>query len=104
MRTDGQDIAGKSPLYEEIATRVGGLIEQGTYRPGERIPSIRTMSRQMQVSINTIMEAYARLENKGIVEARPQSGYYGRCRLPEPGIGVPGSNAGEDPVACCMSI
>ncbi len=104
MRTDGQDIAGKSLLYEEIAGRVGGLIEQGTYRPGERIPSIRTMSRQMQVSINTIMEAYAYLENKGMVEARPQSGYYVRCRLPEPGAGVPKSNAGEDPVACCVSI
>ena len=34
----------------------------------------------MQVSINTIMEAYARLENKGMVEARPQSGYYVRMR------------------------
>ncbi len=104
MRADGQDNAGKSPLYEEIAARLGGLIEQGTYRPGERIPSIRTMSRQMQVSINTIMEAYARLENKGMVEARPQSGYYVRCRLPEPGAGVSKGNACEDPVACCVSI
>ncbi len=104
MRTDGQNVAGKSPLYEEIAARVGGLIEQGTYRPGERIPSIRTLSRQMQVSINTIMEAYAHLENKGMVEARPQSGYYVRCRLPEPGAGVPKGNAGADPVACCVSI
>src|SRR5512145_2660593 len=92
------------PLYEEIAARVGGLIEQGTYRPGERIPSIRTMSRQMQVSINTIMEAYAHLENKGVVEARPQSGYYVRCRLPEPGAGVPKGDAAADPVACCVSI
>ena len=104
MRTDGQDIAGKSLLYEEIAGRVGNLIEQGTYRPGERIPSIRTMSRQMQVSINTVMEAYAHLENKGMVEARPQSGYYVRCRLPEPGAGLPKGNAGQEPVACCVSI
>ncbi len=104
MRTDGQNVAGKPPLYEEIAARVGGLIEQGTYRPGERIPSIRTISRQMQVSVNTIMEAYARLENQGIVEARPQSGYYVRCRLPEPGAGAAKGNTGEDPVACCVSI
>jgi len=104
MRTDGQDITAKSLLYEEIAARVGGLIEQGTYRPGERIPSIRTMSRQMQVSINTIMEAYAHLENKGMVEARPQSGYYVRCRIPEPGAGDSKGNAGQDPVACCVSI
>ena len=104
MRADGQNIAGKPLLYEEIAARVGGLIDQGTYRPGERIPSIRTMSRQMQVSINTVMEAYAHLENKGMVEARPQSGYYVRCRLPEPGAAVPKGTAGDDPVACCVSI
>lgn len=71
-------------LYEEIAAKVGGMIEKGTYRPGERIPSIRNLSRQMRVSINTVMEAYAHLENVGMVEARPQSGYYVRSPLPEP--------------------
>jgi len=76
METTGQNEAAKQPLYEEIAHRIGGLIDQGTYRPGERIPSIRALSRQMQVSVNTVMGAYARLENIGKVEARPQSGYY----------------------------
>ena len=60
------------------------MIEKGTYRPGERIPSIRNLSRQMRVSINTVMQAYAHLENVGMVEARPQSGYYVRSRLLEP--------------------
>lgn len=71
-------------LYEEIAATIGGMIEKGTYRPGERIPSIRALSRQMRVSVNTVMEAYAHLENRGMVEARPQSGYYVRSLLPEP--------------------
>ncbi|MCL5884859.1 MAG: PLP-dependent aminotransferase family protein [Deltaproteobacteria bacterium] len=92
------------PLYEEIAARVGGLIEQGTYRPGERIPSIRELSRRMQVSINTIMEAYAQLENLGMVEARPQSGYYVRSRALEPGADVPERKTEEEPVPCCVSI
>lgn len=63
-------------LYEEIAKTISEMISKGTYRPGERIPSLRTLSRQMQVSLNTVMEAYARLENQGMIEARPQSGYY----------------------------
>jgi len=75
-------------LYEEIANRIGGLIKKGTYRPGERIPSIRALSRQMQVSINTVMGAYAHLENVGMVEARPQSGYYVRLLAPEPENGL----------------
>ena len=84
MRTDGQDETGKVLLYEELVAKIGDMIEKGTYRPGERIPSIRDLSRQMRVSINTVMEAYARLENMGMVEARPQSGYYVRSRLLEP--------------------
>ncbi|NJD62860.1 MAG: PLP-dependent aminotransferase family protein [Deltaproteobacteria bacterium] len=92
------------PLYEEIAARVGGLIEQGTYRPGERIPSIRELSRQMQVSVNTIMGAYAQLENLGMVEARPQSGYYVRSRVLEPGADVPERKPEEEPAPCCVSV
>jgi DNA-binding transcriptional MocR family regulator len=63
-------------LYEEVSARIGGMIEQGTYRAGERVPSVRALSRQLRVSVNTVMEAYARLENQGVIEARPQSGFY----------------------------
>ena len=83
-------------LYEEVAARIGGMIGKGSYRAGERIPSIRALSRQMRVSVNTVMEAYARLENQGMIEARPQSGYYVCSRLAEPsGRPVPRVGAGE---------
>ena len=70
-------------LYERVAARIIGLIGQGTLKPGDRIPSIRTLSRQMQVSINTVKEAYELLETRRLVAARPQSGYYVAGRLPE---------------------
>ncbi|HET6923181.1 MAG TPA: PLP-dependent aminotransferase family protein [Anaeromyxobacteraceae bacterium] len=77
--------AGSEPLlYERVAAEMGDLIERGTYRTGDRIPSIRGLARQRRVSINTVMEAYAQLENRRLVEARPQSGYYVACRLAEP--------------------
>ncbi|MBI5575279.1 MAG: PLP-dependent aminotransferase family protein [Deltaproteobacteria bacterium] len=104
METKSKDISVKRLLYEEVAARIGGLIEQGTYLPGDRIPSIRELSRRMNVSINTIMEAYANLENMGVVEARPQSGYYVRSRLPEPAVKDPEFHAGDEPVACCVSL
>ncbi len=74
----------RTVLYEELAARMGRLIDEGTYRPGDRIPSVRELSRQMRVSVNTVLEAYAQLENRRMIEARPQSGYYVSCRLPEP--------------------
>ena len=71
-------IGKTSPLYAEVSARMGEMISKGTYRPGERIPSVRALSRQMRVSINTILGAYAELEKAGAIEARPQSGYYVR--------------------------
>jgi len=83
MKTNGQNRAGKQLLYEEVCARISAMIGKGTYRAGERIPSIRALSRQMRVSVNTVMGAYAQLENSGLIEARPQSGYFVRSPLPE---------------------
>src|SRR6185369_14918239 len=71
-----------APLYVELARSLEQLIEQGTLRPGHRLPSVRRMSLQRDVSISTVLQAYTLLENRGCIEARPQSGYYVRPRLP----------------------
>jgi DNA-binding transcriptional MocR family regulator len=85
MATTGSAHGARAPLlYDRVAAEIAGLIDRGTYGPGDRIPSIRGLSRQLRVSINTVMEAYAQLENRRLVEARPQSGYYVSCALAEP--------------------
>ncbi len=80
-------------LYEQVAHEIKELIERGTLRPGERVPSVRRYSAQNRVSISTVMQAYALLEDKGLIEARPQSGYYVRQIFrelpPEPAISQP---------------
>jgi DNA-binding transcriptional MocR family regulator len=69
--------------YHELADRIADLISHGTYPPGTRIPSVRQMSQQQNLSISTVLQAYALLERRGAIEARPQSGYYVRARLEE---------------------
>jgi DNA-binding transcriptional MocR family regulator len=98
MRANGVGKSGRMPLYEEIAARIGALIDRGTYLPGDRIPSIRELSRQLRVSVSTVMEAYAHLEDARIVEARPQSGYYVCSRLAEPEA-LPVKRAGKEELA-----
>lgn len=75
-------------LYERVAAHVAGLIERGVLRPGERVPSVRRLSKQQGVSVSTVIQAYQHLEGSGLIEARPQSGHYVRRRggaaLPEP--------------------
>ena len=59
-------------------TRSTTLIRAGTLRAGERVPSVRRLSNQQRVSVSTVLQAYQRLEDIGVIEARPQSGYYVR--------------------------
>jgi len=75
-------------LYERIARLVEVQIASGALRTNERIPSVRSMSRSAKVSVSTVVQAYLHLESIGLIEARPQSGFYVRPpdpgRLPEP--------------------
>ena len=68
-------------LYERVARLVEAQIATGTLRSNERIPSVRSMSRTAKVSISTVVQAYLHLENIGLIEARPQSGFYVRPPL-----------------------
>jgi DNA-binding transcriptional MocR family regulator len=62
--------------YEELASFISGLVTNGTLEPGARVPSLREISRQRQISISTALQAYRLLEDRSVIEARPQSGYY----------------------------
>jgi DNA-binding transcriptional MocR family regulator len=79
--------------YIALADELTQLIRQGTYPVGSRIPSVRQMSRQHGVSISTVLQAYTLLEDRGLITARPQSGYYVRPQnaehLPEPDVSSP---------------
>src|SRR3569833_79737 len=63
-------------LYESLAADIARLIESGALQPGDRIPSVRAMCRQRGISQSTVLEAYHRLEDRGLVEPHPRSGYF----------------------------
>lgn len=67
-----------APLYLRLADRLGHLAASGSLRPGTRLPSLRTLSEQHQVSISTAAQAYRTLEDRGVIEARPKSGFFVR--------------------------
>lgn len=65
-------------LYEKLAKDIEELIENGVFRPGERLPSIRQTSQHHRLSITTVVHAFLLLESKGVIESHPQSGYFVR--------------------------
>ena len=71
-------------LYQQLAEDLSLAISRGTLPPGSRLPSVRRTAESRRLSLNTVVAAYRVLEDRGLIEARPQSGYYVRSRLPLP--------------------
>jgi len=66
-------------LYEKIADDIALQIKAEVYKGGEKLPSIRQLSRQRSVSVATVQKAYELLEDRRLVEPRPKSGFYVRA-------------------------
>lgn len=89
--------AASSYRYALVGKHVLELVESGTLKPGDKIPSLRQMSVRMRVSVSTVSQAYVELESQGVIESRPKSGFYVRSnfrRLPLP---VPEPNVRPEP-------
>jgi len=68
------DRSSPVPLFRQIADRVRALVLDGQLRPGERLPAIRTLSRELGVNRSTVQMAYRELETRGLVETKVGSG------------------------------
>ncbi|WP_342627338.1 PLP-dependent aminotransferase family protein [Nguyenibacter vanlangensis] len=64
------------PLYRSVARRLSEGIKQAGLNPGARLPSVRTLAKQYNVSHLTAVQALQSLESEGLIFARPRSGYY----------------------------
>jgi DNA-binding transcriptional MocR family regulator len=71
---------GALNLYESLAAEIEKLVADGVLREGDKIPSVRQASLHHKLSISTVLRAYALLESRGVIESRPQSGYFVRAR------------------------
>lgn len=67
-------------LYDRLADEFAGLIADRVLEPGDRLPSVRRLATQKRLSISTVLQALRQLEDRGLVEARPQAGFYVRRR------------------------
>lgn len=63
-------------LYEKIANGIENQIKNGTLKMGDRLPSLRTVCEENKVSMNTALQAFYTLEARGLIEPKPQSGFY----------------------------
>ncbi len=64
------------PIYEQIIEHICTLVAAGVYRPGEPLPSVRTLAASLLVNPNTVQRAYLELERSDLVRKRKGLGVF----------------------------
>jgi GntR family transcriptional regulator len=68
--------SGREPIYRQLAAQVREGVARGRLKPGERLPSVRELSRTLVVNPNTIARAYTELERDGVLHTRQGMGVF----------------------------
>ena len=59
-----------SPIYQQIIDQIKAQVADGTLKKGEKLPSVRELSADLGINVNTVYKAYRELESQGIVRMR----------------------------------
>ena len=64
------------PIYLQLMERIQHDIISGTYKPGDKLPSVRELAMEASVNPNTMQKALSELERIGLVHSRRTSGRF----------------------------
>jgi GntR family transcriptional regulator len=70
------DRASGVPPYRQLIDQVRQALRLGILRPGDQLPTVRDVVRQVAINPNTVHRAYRDLEHQGLTEGRPGSGTF----------------------------
>jgi len=79
------------PAYRQLVDQVRQALQLGILRPGDQLPTVRDVVRQIAINPNTVHRAYRELEQQGLTEGRPGSGTFVKRSLdaaPEERVGL----------------
>lgn len=64
------------PIYEQIGQEIKNCIANGELSPGDMLPSIRSLARELEISVITTKRAYEELEKQGIIYSEQGRGFF----------------------------
>lgn len=67
------DKASKQPLYEQLVQQFVDAIVTSKLEPETKLPSVRSLSRDLEISLHTVNKAYAKLRELGYVKMAERS-------------------------------
>ncbi|MEG0765716.1 MAG: GntR family transcriptional regulator [Pseudoflavonifractor sp.] len=68
--------AGDAPIYDQITRQLKAIILRGELQPGEALPSMRLLARDLRISVITTKRAYEELEREGFLTTVPGKGCF----------------------------
>ena len=74
------DYRDARPIYEQVRDGLRKLMVTGVIRPGEKLPSVRTLASSLAINPNTIQKAYEALEAEGYVYSMAGKGSFAAPR------------------------
>lgn len=64
------------PIYLQLVEQVRHAIELGALRPGDQLPGIRKLSKELVMNPNTVAKAYREMEHAGLIVLRHGAGAF----------------------------
>ncbi len=64
------------PIYEQITVQIKGMIMSGELKPGDAMPSMRKLAKELHVSVITTQRAYDHLVKDGFIVTVPAKGTF----------------------------
>jgi len=68
--------SGEIPIYERIASQIKSAVIAGEVKPGEPLPSLRFLAKELRVSVISTKRAYEELEREGYITSVPGKGSF----------------------------
>ena len=68
------DMRDRKPIYEQLIDNIKGLILSGDLKKDDKLPSVRSLAKELGINPNTIQKAYTELERCGIIVSMPGRG------------------------------
>lgn len=68
--------SGEIPIYEQIASQIKSAVIAGEVKPGEPLPSLRFLAKELRVSAISTKRAYEELEREGYITSVPGKGSF----------------------------
>ena len=70
------NLQGKESIYEQIKSQIEKFITNGILKPGDKLPSVRSLAEDLGINPNTVMKAYQELERNGYIYTVTKKGVF----------------------------